>query len=81
MNIPKDAEQVDFGAIFKTVEKPSQLVPGLTVKLTVVKCPACGRQHPDFPAHESITCECGLSIAFYNNHATIWRAPPKDTTA
>jgi hypothetical protein len=73
IDLPAHAEAVDFRAIFKRVERPSIFAPGTTAKFLVVDCPACHRQHADFPASEILTCECGLTMCCHFGQPYIWR--------
>ena len=72
MNIPSHAERVDFCSVFKSRTAPSSIVPDINVRTLTVECPSCKREHPDFPADQILTCECGLSMCCNFGMTYIW---------
>lgn len=76
MTVPAHAERVDFGVVFKVIERPSRYLPGVMAQVRIVECPSCHREHDDFPPLETLTCQCGLKMCCDFGITYVWRDEP-----
>ena len=75
--IAAHAEEVEYGVVFKIVDRPSRYLKGVMAKARIIECPACHKTYDDPGANTTIRCDCGLSMRFCSTGAAIWRDLPQ----
>lgn len=62
--VPANAEQVEFGAIFRTVHRESKFLPGVNAIAVVIECPRCKTIHENPAPLQTVECDCGICVRY-----------------